>query len=429
MIILDPHQVEGVDFILEHEKAALFMEVGTGKTYTSLELYKIVQPKRCLIITTPRLVNEGQWQEEIVEYLGYYPDNIDLISHRKISVRYDEYIKKYYDMIIFDECHKIKAKYKASGGTKISRLMFKLSRRATYVVSMTGTPLAKDYIDVFNIYRNSDIDIWKGCTEKDFIKEYYLYEERDFHGAGFKTIMPLGLRRNKKDELKRMIDSKSFVVETKKVVVGLGDRFFKKVMVDGINTEKIYKDAVLGIIDIDGFQQTYTKLERDNIKRQASNGFIYRTLDEFGTKEVLEFSTKKVDKFRKIVPILNRKHGKLIVVYFFKRDLENIQNTLKALKLTYTKHKKEFIETSDVMLLHYSASEGLNLQKNCNATIFYSYDSGFLNFEQLCGRTHRRGQTKDCYYYVLISKGTINEEQWVNIKARKSKDRFIKERN
>ena len=88
-IVLDPHQVEAAEFVIKHKKAALFMGVGTGKTYTSLEIYKRVKPKNCLIITTARLIREEQWHEEIIEYLGYMPNNIDFHVRFGIqSIRY-----------------------------------------------------------------------------------------------------------------------------------------------------------------------------------------------------------------------------------------------------------------------------------------------------------------------------------------------------
>lgn len=421
-IVLDPHQEEAVEFILEHKKAALFMGVGTGKTYTSLEIFKQAGPKNCLIITTARLINEKQWHEEIIEYLGYMPDNIELISHQKLSRQYDTYIKKKYEMIIFDEAHKIKSKAKKRGGTKISRLVKILAQRAEYVIPMTGTPIANDFIDVFHIFRNCDIEMWHGWTEFEFIKAYYYYVMKDWSGAGFEVQIPIALKPPSKEYMWNLVRKKAIVVRTDDVL-DLKKQLFKVFKVDGLNTTEMYKQIKNKILRYKDFEDTLITLRRINFQRQAANGFIY---EETFDKKPIQFSTRKVDEFGRKFPEVLEKLGKMIVVYWFRQDRANIEAKLDELGISYTDSKKKFEKDAQVFLLHFSDSEGLNLQKIANGMWFYSYEASYMNFSQICGRIYRRGQEEECYYFIMVSTGTIEEDIWDSIKHKKEKSDFIK---
>ncbi|MFW5848080.1 MAG: DEAD/DEAH box helicase family protein [bacterium] len=394
----------------------------TGKTYTSLEVYRRVKPKSCLIITTARLINEEQWHEEIVEYLGYIPENITLISHQMISRRYKEYIKKKYDMIIFDEAHKIKANAKQYGGTKISRLIMILSKRAEYVVPMTGTPVADDFIDIFNIFRNSDIKMWYGWKEHEFIETYYHYMKRDFMGAGFKQTVPIALKQQYKETLWNLIRKKAIVVKTDDVV-DLKKQFIKVFYVDGMQDTEMYKLIDNKILKYKNYEDTLITLKKRNFQRQAANGFIYEETDD---KEPLEFSDKKVNEFgRKTIDIL-KKLDKLVVIYWFKHDKKRLMEKLDEIGILHTTSKKEFAKKSQVFFLHFSDSEGLNLQNISHGMLFYSYEQSYMNFNQICGRIRRRGQKEACYYFIMISRGTIEESIWNGIKNKKERDDFVK---
>ena len=421
-IVLDKHQVEAAEFVLEHKKAALFMGCGTGKTFTSLEIFKQAKPKKCLIITTARLIREDQWKEEIIDYFGYFPDNIELISHQMISRRSKEYIKKRYAMIVIDESHRIKSKAKMRGGTKITRLVKTLSERAEYVVPMTGTPVGNDYLDVFNTFRNCDIEMWHGWTEYEFIQAYYYHIMKDWSGAGFKVPVILGLKPSSEKYIWKLLREKAVVVKTEDVL-DLKKQKFKILYVDGMNTTTMYKTIKKKMLKYEGFEDTLIALRRNNFLRQAANGFIYEETDE---RKSLIFNTNKINKFGEKIPGFLDTLGKMVVVYWFKEDRKQIEAKLDELGISYTDSKKQFAKDKQVFILHFSDSEGLNLQKISYGMLFYSYESSYMNFAQICGRIYRRGQEEQCYYIIMISRGTIEQKIWNNIKHKKEKDDFVK---
>jgi SNF2 family DNA or RNA helicase len=59
-----------------------------------------------------------------------------------------------------------------------------------------------------------------------------------------------------------------------------------------------------------------------------------------------------------------------------------------------------------------SAGHGLNLQGSCNHMIFLSLPWSLELYEQVVGRIHRGGQTKEVWVYVLLTNKTIDERIW-----------------
>jgi SNF2 family DNA or RNA helicase len=163
-ITLRPLQVDGVDFLLKKERAILADQVGLGKTYTSIEasLQSIGGPDcgYVLVVVPNHLML--QWLDAFSRYANFEPTVIDrkhpfdrsmpagfyLCNYqmlqragRKAS---PEIWRKYWDVIIYDEAHRLKdAKTQQ---TQNARNI--LSRRA-YL--LTGSPITKNESDIFGL--------------------------------------------------------------------------------------------------------------------------------------------------------------------------------------------------------------------------------------------------------------------------------------
>lgn len=62
---------------------------------------------------------------------------------------------------------------------------------------------------------------------------------------------------------------------------------------------------------------------------------------------------------------------------------------------------------------------GLNLQK-ANKIIYFSPTESSELFEQSKKRIHRVGQDKHCFYYLLITRNSIEEKIYENLKQRRN---------
>lgn len=406
MITLREHQVKGRDALLKHKKYCLFFEVGTGKTFTALDAV-LKLPKGRLLIVAPKRVLEKMWKKEkhydLSKHIVTY-DNYERIARDKYFTR------NTYDYIILDEVHRIKGRT-----SKTSKKIRAISDRASHVFGLTGTPVANNYDDIYNIYRNMTINEFDMSYEQ-FINTYY-YTKNLQSSMGFPFQILLGVRPYNKDELLERIGKHCMVVKSEDVLDLPGERIIKT-YVTGMVSEK-YKEIGNGILILPDYSKTMTKLESEQKLRQAANGFVY----DFYKNPIQIADNKKLKELNFILVDLLEETEKVIIVYYYQEDLRR----LKELKYRWTMDTEEFENTdSQILFLQYQQCEGLNLQF-CNQIIFYSYDYSFLNFEQLCGRIHRQGQRHKVTYNIMIAKGTIEETMWWAISNKKSRDEYLKE--
>jgi len=127
----------------------------------------------------------------------------------------------------------------------------------------------------------------------------------------------------------------------------------------------------------------------------------------------------KLNALAELVEDLYASSVERIVIYArFKWELDQIHDTLRSflryeisgrIPRDYRKAAREkFTRDGGIMLCQIATgSAGINLQ-SANYTIYYSVDYSLINFEQSLKRTHRMGQTKPCFYYLMRSIRTID---------------------
>lgn len=402
-ITLYEHQKKGRDLLLKNKRYCLFFEVGTGKTFTALSALCSLEPCKVLIVA-PKRVLEMVWKKDKCYDLSRY--DVTYMNYEKIA-RDKDFTKNKYDVIILDEVHKLKGKT-----TKTSKKFRLVTSRAEFVWGLTGTPVANNYADVYNIFRNMNI-IEFNMNYDEFVYRYY-YTKQLQSSSGFRFDILLSVKPFMKDELMSRIGKHSMVKEAKDCI-DLPDKRTNLVYIDDMINEK-YLELKDGILRTELYEKTMIPLETLNKLHQASNGFFY---DDYKKVNII-CENKKLKELDLILEDMLEETPKAIIVYQYQHDLDE----LKTLKYDWTTDPNEF-PNKQILFLQYGQSEGLNLQY-CNQMIFYSYDYSFLNYEQMTGRIYRNGQKNNVTFTILISKGTIEEKIWWAITNKKSRDEYLK---
>lgn len=402
-ITLYEHQKKGRDLLLKNKRYCLFFEVGTGKTFTALSALCSLEPCKVLIVA-PKRVLEMVWKKDKCYDLSRY--DVTYMNYEKIA-RDKDFIKNKYDVIILDEVHKLKGKT-----TKTSKKFRLVTSRAEFVWGLTGTPVANNYADVYNIFRNMNI-IEFNMNYDEFVYRYY-YTKQLQSSSGFRFDILLSVKPFMRDELMSRIGKHSMVKEAKDCI-DLPDKRTNLVYIDDMINEK-YLELKDGILRTELYEKTMIPLETLNKLHQASNGFFY---DDYKNVNII-CENKKLKELDLILEDMLEETPKAIIVYQYQHDLDE----LKTLKYDWTTDPNEF-PNKQILFLQYGQSEGLNLQY-CNQMIFYSYDYSFLNYEQMTGRIYRNGQKNNVTFTILISKGTIEEKIWWAITNKKSRDEYLK---
>lgn len=182
---------------------ALLMEMGCGKTITSIAIAGILHEHRHIkkILITAPLSILGVWEQEFVRFADF-PYQLTILKGS--SSQKKEQLKKLHgnslqitvvnyesawrlekellafdaDLIICDEAHKIK-----ENRTSQSKAMHHLGDKAKYKLLLTGTLITNKEIDVFSQYRF--------LNSKIFGTSFYVFRNKYFDMCGYGNHIPV----------------------------------------------------------------------------------------------------------------------------------------------------------------------------------------------------------------------------------------------
>ncbi len=192
---MNPHQVEASLFALKsplNKGVLLADEVGLGKTIEAglVMAQKWAEQKRKILLIVPASLRK-QWEQELIEKFGLKSTIMEAGKHRemkKSGVRdpfdkvsgvvissyefaarqKDELHRTKWDLVVFDEAHRLRSVYKKNGSQRAKDL-----RRALadpFKVLLTATPLQNSLLELFGIV--SIIDETHFGGEAAFKRQY-----------------------------------------------------------------------------------------------------------------------------------------------------------------------------------------------------------------------------------------------------------------
>ena len=409
------------------------MDVGTGKSITSLALYeqKLLQNKckKLLIICLCAKLNEwkcdcekwfpfskiiildGKKQSKLDFEYGNF--DIAIINFEKTWRNNDLYLvtKDYY--IIVDESHKIK-----ESTTKVGKFMKQLGLLTPYKCILTATPMGNGYIDLYNqLYFLGLLDISLTMFKEKYCNEQLVY----FPGmkpfrkiVGYKNTDYLDLLINKYARYyERKIDND--LIPSEIMIPFELDKHYNKIAKD-----RVYEDISLDKVTS----------KRLGLKSLCSGTLMGKALvDPNGNLDRLyQLNTYKIDWVK---AFLEDFKDRVVIFYMYDHQRDQLYDMISKLKRPVARYcadyKEEqiFNENDDaVVIVQYkSGSTGIDWLKQSYVSIFYSLPDSYIDFYQAKGRTNRVGQTKKPLYYLLVTKGKNSVDE-INYKALKSKQDF-----
>lgn len=410
--------------------AALLMEMGCGKTITSIAvagaLYQFGKINRILIVAPLSIL--GVWDEEFEKFADFpytltvlkgssskKKEQLEEVSDKGLQivvVNYEsawrlerELLRFNADLIVADEGHKIK-----SAQTSVSKSMHVLGDKARYRMLLTGTLITNKEIDVFSQYRfiNSDI----------FGTSFYAFRNRYFDMLGYGNHTPVFRKYLREDFLKKM-HSVAYRV-TKAECLDLPE------ITEEVRTVELEPKAMKLYSNLE--KESYTQMAGSEVSAvnvltrllrlsQITGGHL--TDDEGDDNAV---STAKLDALSDIVDSAVAEGKKLIVMARFIPELNDIQELLEKKGVGYAvvrggvKNRDEeirrFQEDDDCrVFVGQIAAAGLGITLTAASTmVFYSLDYSMSNFEQAKARIHRVSQKENCLYIYLIAKNTVDRK-------------------
>lgn len=397
-----PYQEYGSLFLLERKHACLFYKPGLGKSFPCIDAVREIDKSKngeakVLILSTADAI-KNMWQSEI-EPQNILPKNTIMMSFNKAIQDNTkiQLLRIKWDCIVIDESHKIKAH-----NTKISKLVYQLTKKCEYCFGLSGTPRGNNDIDIYCQFHNMNISEWGKINYTQFVENCCDVDTKFFGGqmikqpVGINAKYKAGWERNIAMYTQRMDYTDEY--EMPKLNVNVVGIHYKPT--------KEYLQAEQGVVSIPDYETTMTKLAAITKLHQVVNGFMYYYNDN-GERLVYPIGYNV-----KLNWIWQQDLHNVTIVYRFAEDLNQIEQMLDNKGVKHTEIVEDFkAGKADVLLLQCSRCESFNLQC-CKRMIFYTLDYSYIKYNQMLHRIWRMGQTDDVKIDVLLFIDTVETKIW-----------------
>ena len=437
-LTLHNYQVVAKDFIIGHPNAAVILDMGMGKTATTLSavnelMFDRFEVTKVLVIAPLRVANTV-WSDEIEQWAELrhlrYSKIVGTPKQRKVALQKDadvyivnrenlpwlvEQCSPYFkwDMVVIDELSSFK-----SWQSKRFKAFMAMRPYMKRIVGLTGTPSSNGLMDLFAEFKVIDGGERLGRFIGEFRSRYF--EEGRRNGNIVYEYIPMDYAES------QIQDKISDITISMKALdyLDMPELISTKKLVRMSENEKekysqFKKEYVLS--ELDGLEVTATNAASlTNKLVQLSNGAVYSD-----DHTVVALHEQKLDALEDILESANGEP--VLVAYWFKHDLARIIDRLEKLKV-----KSRVLKTEEdirewnkgnvpVGLLHPAgAGHGLNLQKGGHHLVWFGLTWSLELYQQTNARLWRQGQEAETVVIQhIVTEGTIDEEI---LKALENKD-------
>ena len=419
-----PHnyQTYATDFIVGHPEAAVFLDMGLGKSVITLtalldlclDRFEIAK----VLVIAPLRVARDTWTAELQKWdhlkCFTYATVIGSVSEREAALRKKAHIYLInrenvswlieesgfpfdFDMIVIDELSSFKS-YQA----KRFRSLLRVRPTVKRIVGLTGTPAGNGLTDLWAEFRILDLGKRLGRFITHYRNRYFLPDKRN--GMTVYSYKPLP---GAEDAIYRQI---SDITVSMKAVdhLAMPECIFNDLTVSLSEEERqkydtLRNDLILSLgedeIDASNAASLSNKLS------QMANGAVYGE-----DKTVHRIHDRKLDALEDLIEAANGKP--VLVAYWYRHDLERIRTRFCVREIrTSTDISDWNAGKIPVAVIHpASAGHGLNLQAGGSTLIWFGLTWSLELYLQTNARLWRQGQTaKTVVIHRIVAEGTVDE--------------------
>lgn len=379
-----PYQTQATQHIIQNPKSVLMLEMGLGKTVTTLtaltHLYATQQARKTLIIA-PLRVAQNVWPTEIQKWEHTKHLSFTLISGspvrrlRQLSEQTQIHIINRenipwltqtlgntwdYDTLIIDELSSFK-----NPSAKRFKHLAKHTPNTPRIIGLTGTPAPNSLLDLWAQYKLID-------SGKTLGKNLTHYRAAYFHPATWVYGRPVGWRLNTGADkhIYARIKPITLSMQTKDHLQLPAITYTKTYTHINPATQHIYdklKNEYITEIN-NTLIDTPTVAGLSNKLMQLANGAIYTP-----TREILDVHDAKLEALEDVIEQTNSQP--LLVAYWFKHDAARIQARHPNARILQTSEDFQDWNAQQIplALIHpASAGHGLNLQAGGHYLCWFS---------------------------------------------------------
>lgn len=426
-----PHEYQSYCFnrIIDTKKVGLYIDMGLGKTVTTLSAVKDLKYNRLLVrkilVIAPKKVAESTWSKEkdkwdhtkmlrVSKVLGSTakriqalntPADLYIINRENVVWLVDYYRNVWpFDMVVIDESSSFK-----NHKSKRFKALASISGKITRLVELTGTPSPNGLEDLW-----AQVYLLDGGERLE--KRYTQFRERYFN-PGDRGQNIIYNYKPKLGSEQAILDRISDICITMKSedYLQLPDLIEDVIHVElDQKARKAYdeleRQMVLALPEEEDEISVTSAAALSNKLLQLANGAVY---DENHTMHPVHDC--KIEAFMDLVESLNGKPA--LVFYNFQHDKDRIKAALEKTSLRVRELKTPQDENDwntgqiDILLAHpASCAYGLNLQQGGNHVIWFGLTWNYELYSQANKRLHRQGQTEKVIVHHLVCNDTRDED-------------------
>lgn len=420
---LHNYQEQAVRHIFDHPGCALFLDLGLGKTITTLTaidklMYDRFEISKVLVIA-PKRVAEDTWMNEAKNWehvkhlrlslvLGsekqrkealHHPADIYVINRENVAWLVSLYGSAFpFDMVVIDELSSFKSH------TSIRFKSLRMVRpKVKRVVGLTGTPSPNGLIDLWSQLYLLDMGERLGRSIGSYRNRYF----RPGRSNGYVVYEYKANTGSDKEIYDRISDicismkAEDYLELPEKVVrdvpVHLSAEAQRKY-------DEFEKEQVIMLEDAEITAVNAAALT--NKLLQYASGAVYDA-----DRNVHYVHDEKLDMLEEVVESAN---SPVLVFYNYKHELSRIRKRLKGYgprKLDTAQDIEDWNSGKIQVLLAHpaSAGHGLNLQRGGNNIVWFSTPWSLELYLQANARLHRQGQTKPVMVFRLVAHNTHDQ--------------------
>lgn len=409
MIELLPHQTNLLEQTKNHNRVAYYASMGLGKTFIAGEKHNQLGAPIALVVCQKSKIDdwvqhfETYYNYSVIKFnkqlLGDLPTSCVLVINYDLVWRRPELRKLANYTLILDE-----SSYITNESAKRSKFILDLN--PDNVILLSGTPTGGKYEQ---LWTQANLLGW-GISKQLYWKQYIETETLEDPGGYFVQIIT-GYKNV--DRLKSKLREYGAVFMTAEDAgIELPEKIDTVVSVK--NTTQYREFNKHRIIEINGKTLVGdTVLTKMLYLRQLAGLYNIGKIERL--KELLESTSDRVlvfYNFREEYEIIKE------VCTQLEKPISTVNGDLKDLTAYETQ------DDSVTALQFQSGALGLNLQL-ANKIIYYSPPLDSILFEQSLARIRRIGQERTCFYWYLVTKGSIEEQIYETLKQRKDFTEYL----
>lgn len=431
-MIFKPHayQQHCIEKILEIKKLGLFLDMGLGKTVTTLTAIRELKCNRFqvrkVLVIAPKKVAEGTWTKEkdkwehtkllrVSPVLGSVakriralntPADIYIINRENVVWLVDYYRNAWpFDMVVVDESSSFK-----SHSAKRFKALASVGGHIERMVELTGTPSPNGLNDLWSQIFLLDGGERLGKRYSQFRERYFQPDKRGADGMVYSYEAKPGSEQSILNQISDICISMKA-----EDYLQLPDITYHEIPVElDAKSAKAYHELerkmVLELPEDDTDISVTSAAALSNKLLQLANGALY---DE--GHHIHEIHSCKLDAFMELIESLQGKPA--LVFYNYQHDRERILKalsgtSLRVRELKTTKDEDDWNgQRIDILLTHPASSAyGLNLQQGGNHVIWFGLTWNYELYTQANKRLHRQGQQEKVIIHHLVCTGTRDED-------------------